>query len=149
MILDNLNKLELYLGLNPHFGKVRDFLLKTDLDTIGDGKYFIDADNAFVMVADHNLKKEADAAVEAHDKYIDIQIVIKGHEKQGWIARDNCREVSKEMDREKDVMFFADRPTAVVDLHDGQMAVYFPWDGHAPLIGEGTVRKAIVKVAVK
>jgi beta-galactosidase beta subunit len=32
------------------------------------------------------------------------------------------------------------------DLHVGQMAIFLPEDGHAPMIGEGKIKKCIVKV---
>lgn len=148
MILDNLNRLEFYSSLNPHFEKVHDFFQDNDLMDMADGRYEIDGDNAYVMIGDHNLKTEADATTEAHDKYIDIQIVLRGSETHGWIDREECASV-REVKPEKDLTFFNDRPTDMISLSAGQMVIFFPWDGHAPLIGEGTARKAIVKVAVK
>jgi beta-galactosidase beta subunit len=33
-------------------------------------------------------------------------------------------------------------------LHPGQFGIYFPDDVHAPMIGEGRIRKLIMKVKV-
>ena len=109
----------------------------------------VDGDKAYVTVKDHQLKKKEDARVEAHDKYIDIQIVIRGTESFGWVSRSDCKTVQTPMNEEKDIIFYADAPTTYVTLSSGQMVIFFPGDGHAPLVGDGTVRKAIVKVAVE
>ena len=47
------------------------------------------------------------------------------------------------------ITFHVDRPTAYTKIYPGQFAVYFPEDGHAPGIGEGSIRKIIVKVQVE
>ena len=45
-------------------------------------------------------------------------------------------------------MLFHEEPTSFVDLKPGQFAIVWPEDPHAPLIGEGKVRKLIVKALV-
>ena len=57
--------------------------------------------------------------------------------------------VSEPNNEEKDIAFFVDRPTAYTKIYPGQFAIYFPEDGHAPGIGEGNIRKVIVKVQVE
>lgn len=51
-----------------------------------------------------------------------------------------------EFDAEKDIQFFDDVPQTYYTLRPGQFTVLFPEDGHAPMVGEGTMRKIIVKV---
>lgn len=46
----------------------------------------------------------------------------------------------------KDIRFFDDEPETFYTLRPGQFTIFFPEDGHAPMIGEGNVRKIIVKV---
>jgi beta-galactosidase beta subunit len=45
-------------------------------------------------------------------------------------------------------MFFRDRPDSWLSLPAGRLAIFFPDDAHAPLAGRGTLKKAIVKIAV-
>jgi len=47
---------------------------------------------------------------------------------------------------EKDIQFFEDEPQTYYTMRPGQFSVLFPEDGHAPMVGEGVVRKVIVKV---
>ncbi len=148
MILDNLYNLHRYSAIHTGFGKVCDYLGSVDLAGLPDGCYEIDGTDIFMTIGESRLRKEEDAAVEAHDRYIDIQILLRGRESQGWIPRSECRWPDGGLDEGKDVIFYRDKPTCIVELREGQMTVFFPDDGHAPLIGEGAVRKCVVKVAV-
>lgn len=149
MILDSLANIEFYNSMNPHFSKVCAYLKKTDLKNLAEGKYEIDGDNAFLMIVEKELKKPADAALEIHNEYIDIQVVIKGAEGFGWKDRTLCTAPRGEYAADKDILFYDDRPSTYVTLNGGEIAIFFPADAHAPLVGEGHVKKGIVKVRVK
>jgi len=41
------------------------------------------------------------------------------------------------------------RPRCYVTLLPGEFAIFFPQDGHAPCISEGTLHKAVFKLAVQ
>ena len=47
------------------------------------------------------------------------------------------------------MILYADRPTSWLHLVPGQVAVFFPEDAHAPIIGEGKIRKMIGKVKIE
>ena len=51
-------------------------------------------------------------------------------------------------DAARDVTFFSDRPDSWLSLPAGHFAIFFPDDAHAPLAGRGTLKKAIVKIAI-
>ena len=82
-------------------------------------------------------------------KYIDIQMPLLGVEKIGWKPGCELQEESTPYNEQKDIAFYIDRPTAYTKIYPGQFAVYFPEDGHAPGIGQGNIRKVIVKVQVE
>lgn len=147
MVLDTLKNASLYNSLNPRFAKVFKYLESVDFLGITEGKYAIDGDDVFLLVNENKeLKKPENAALEVHDKYIDIQIVVKGKEGFGWKDRTLCTAPRGEMDTTKDILFFDDKPSTYFTLQAGEMAILFPGDAHAPLVGEGTVRKFIIKV---
>lgn len=146
MILDSTKNWQLYAAVNPLFGKVFDYLNSVDLNTLEEGKHVVDGDNIFLMINNRDLKKPEDAALEVHNKYIDIQIVIAGEETFGYKDRAECTSPRSEFNTEKDILFYDDKPTTYFTLHEGQMAVFFPEDGHAPMIGNGKIKKCIVKV---
>jgi beta-galactosidase beta subunit len=43
-------------------------------------------------------------------------------------------------------LFFEDAPDFFFKLYPGQFGIYFPDDVHAPMIGEGKIRKVVIKV---
>ena len=57
----------------------------------------------------------------------------------------NTKNTSKslfgEYNPEKDVRYFHDAADTYFQLTDGQFAIFFPEDVHAPMIGEGVIRK--------
>lgn len=149
MILDSLNSTEKAERLHPLFKKAFDYIKETDFSKVEDGKYELDGSRLFINVASLTGKDKKDAAIETHKKYIDIQLPLLGVEKIGWKPGCELQEESIPYDEAKDIAFYVDRPTAYTKIYPGQFAVYFPEDGHAPGIGEGNIRKVIVKVQVE
>jgi YhcH/YjgK/YiaL family protein len=66
----------------------------------------------------------------------------------GWKPRANCREQKGEYNAEKDVVFYGDSPDMYFDLADGQFVIFFPEDVHAPMIGDGPIKKVVIKVKI-
>ncbi len=150
MIIDSANKLTEYIDINPLLGVVAEYLNSNDLTMMPDGRYHIEGDRAYMDVGDYALRDEACARAEAHNRYMDIQIVIQGKETYGWADRARCYDVL-ETDEQADLVFFGDFPTKFFVVDSGEMAVFLPSDVHMPCLGQGpgNVRKAIVKVAVE
>lgn len=100
-----------------------------------------------MKVTEEELKREEEASLEVHDKYIDVQVLIAGEvETMGWRERRECRVPRGPFDAEEDIRFFADRPQLFVGIRPGQFVVFGPEDAHAPMIGRGRIKKAVVKV---
>lgn len=95
------------------------------------------------------LRSVEQAPLEAHNSYIDIQIVINGQEIFGISNRENCLAPRGEFDTERDIIFFDDAPKQFHKLTSDMFIVLYPNDAHAPLIGEGSVEKIVVKIAVE
>ena len=146
MVIDSLKNAQQYVALNPLFAKAFEFLTTQDLSALEPGKHEIDGDNMWASVMHAPLKDLQTANMEVHDKYIDIQVVIGPKETYGWIARKDCKSPRGEMNTEKDVLFFDDKATTFVTLYPNEFAIFFPGDGHQPMIGEGEIRKCIIKV---
>ena len=149
MILESLNNTEKVERLHPLFKKAFDYIKATDFSKMEDGKYELDGTRLFISVVTLFGKDKKEAAIETHKKYIDIQLPLLGVEKIGWKPGSELQEVSTPYDEDKDIAFYVDRATAYTKIYPGQFAVYFPEDGHAPGIGEGSIRKVIVKVQVE
>lgn len=148
MIVDNLEKLAEYKELNPNFGKAIEFIKSLDLKNLTLGKVEIDGKNVFASISESKLKTPENAKVEVHNNYIDIQIPVSKAEGFGWIGRSELKNEVAPFDTTKDIQFFEDKPILNFDLQPGNFAIFFPQDGHAPCIGEGTVVKIVVKVKI-
>ena len=77
-----------------------------------------------------------------------IQYTIDGDERIGWMPLPLCRSPDAPYDETRDVVLFADRPTTWLAVPPGSFAIFLPHDAHAPLAGQGLVKKAVVKIAV-
>ena len=148
MIFDSLKNSGLYTAINPRFERAFEYLKTTDLASLAPGKHPVDGDEIFVNVQERDLKKYDDAKLEVHNKYIDIQVVVRGEESFGWSERSACTQPEGEFDSEKDILFFRDGKQTCYTLHEGQFTIFFPEDAHAPMIGEGQIKKVIVKVLI-
>lgn len=148
MIIDSVLGLERYFALHPKFEKVYQFLRQQPLDSLAEGRYEIEGNEVYAMISDKPGKQAEDAKLEVHDSYIDIQILVRGQESMGYLDRRFCKEIHTPYDAVKDIAFYKDLPEVFFTLEPGNLAIFFPYDAHAPMIGTGAIRKIVVKVKV-
>lgn len=148
MIIDNLKSSALYEHMNPYFKQAFDHLKSIDIYSLEAGKTVLDGDNLIFNVSDTNLKTVDNAKLEVHDNYIDIQVPISQPEGFGWTHRSELSQEKAPYNPEKDIQFFEDQAKLFFTLQPGDFAIFFPEDGHAPCIGEGPIRKIVIKVKV-
>jgi biofilm protein TabA len=150
MIIDTIKNASKYFSVHPLFEKAFAYITSTDLANTADGKYEIDGDKLKAIISNKNgmTAEESVAKFECHDKHIDIQVCIKGKETMGWKPRENCTQQKGEYNAEKDVVFYSDAPDMYFQLNDGQFVIFFPEDVHAPMIGEGPIKKLVIKVKI-
>lgn len=149
MIIDTLKNAPKYFSVHPLFEKAFAYIRQTDLAGAADGKIDVgDGLKAIFSNAPGKTRETSVAKFECHNKNIDIQVCIKGVETIGWKPRENCATPNGEYNDEKDVLFFADKPDMFFQLTNGQFAIFFPEDVHAPMIGEGDIKKLVMKVRI-
>ena len=146
MILDTLQNRELYYTLSPRLRRAFEWLEQTDVMALAPGRHDIEGDDIFVNVSELDLRPRSAAALEVHNKYIDIQVVFGGVEEFGWSPRSAVQLPRAEFDCEKDIQFFQDVPQTFYSVREGEFTILMPEDAHAPMLGEGHVRKLIFKV---
>ncbi len=149
MIIDRLENAERYYDLHPAFAKAFAFLNRSDLAQLPAERHDIDGDRLFCAISNGPGRPRAEADLEAHRKYIDIQYVIAGTEEQGWKPTADCRVVHTPYDAGKDIGFFKDPPETWTEVPAGSFVIFFPQDAHAPLVGAGQIHKAVLKIAVE
>ena len=149
MIIDTIQNAEKYLSLHPLFERAFAFIRESDPANMADGKGDIaDGLKSIVSTAAGKAREESLKKFECHDKHIDIQFCIDGLETIGWKPRSACALPNGDYNEEKDVRFFSDHPDTFFQLTGGQFAIFFPEDVHAPMIGDGEIKKMVIKVRI-
>lgn len=148
MIIDTLDNLGKYTALNPLFADVVAFVKDHDLNTMEEGKHPIKGGDLFVNITTAKGRSKEEAVLETHIAMIDIQIPLDTEETYGYTPLQDLPVF--EYNAEKDITKYGDtQAQTYVTCRPGQMAIFFPQDGHAPCIANNDIRKAIFKVAVK
>ena len=149
MILTNLQNTARIEALHPRFKMLFDYVKSHDILHTPCGRIELDGDNLFINNVNPECMPAEKQVLEVHRDYIDVQILLEGRETMGWKALEDVIDEVKPYDPEGDCALYADLPTSWLHLVPGQVAVFFPEDAHAPVIGEGKIRKMIAKVKIE
>ncbi|WP_183574673.1 YhcH/YjgK/YiaL family protein [Mucilaginibacter sp. X5P1] len=129
--------------------KVFEFMCEHKLEEMAPGKYPIDGDNAFAIITDGPSKEIKDAMWESHQKYIDLQYVIKGKEKIGVVPITDAT-ITKPYDELRDAANYSAKGKYYIAASK-IFFLFFPDDVHRPNIivpGYGIVKKLVIKIRV-
>jgi biofilm protein TabA len=128
-----------------------EYLARTDLGALPLGRTDIEGDDLYVTVSEAETRAPEQVRFEAHRRYIDIQLVVRGQEAMG-VAPVASLVTSQPYDAAKDVEFFTvPQESQTLAIHAGEFAVFAPGDAHRPglhLDGPHVSRKAVLKVSV-
>ena len=148
MITDYLSNAPLYYPVHRHFELAFDFLMRDNLGNLAPGKYPLIDTDVFALVMAYQTKDPAEAPLECHRTYIDIQYIISGTERMGYAALAPSATLS--YNAEKDVAIFPGQCDYLI-MPRGSFAIFFPQDAHQPQImvdKPEAVQKVVVKVKI-
>ena len=149
MVYDKIDNFETYKGLSEDIYEVLKFLKNASSD-LACGVHEINP-RVKAIVSEYETMPVSKNGYEAHKKFIDIQYLLKGEERNCCLPIEKLTEI-KPYREEIDAAFYtADAPTQELKLGDGYFAIYFPQDGHMPGLskeGKEYVKKLVVKVQV-
>lgn len=149
MIVDSLQNAAKYYNLHPNFQKAFEYVSQNDIANLEVGAFEIGEGLKLIVIEGQgNTKEEAVKGFECHDQNIDIQISIKGPETFAWKPREKCVNPNGDYSDERDVRFFHDAPDTFFQLQEKQFAILFPKDVHTAMIGEGLLKKIVIKVKI-
>lgn len=146
MIVDQIENLKNYESLNPLFKKVVEFIAENELSSLEPGRHEIEGNDLFVNIDEPTGRTREEAVLEIHHKMIDIQIPLGVEETYGYTPAALLPEVP--FNDEKDFALFPGlKPQTFITLRPGQFIIFFPGEGHAPLVSEKQqFKKGIFKV---
>lgn len=144
MIVDTLEHLERYAGLGDGFATAAQYLRTAELDKLPLGETAVDGRRVYINVQ-HNHLRPHEAAWEAHDRYADIQLILRGRERFGYAARAALLPLRPGTDL---------RPCAAqrsfyFDLAEGEFALFLPGEPHDPCHPVGETEEDCLKLVVK
>lgn len=148
MVLDRLANWQRYVPMHPGFAAAFDFLRNPTTCTMPVGKHSLDGDRLLAIIGRDPARGRQKARLEAHRKYIDIQLTVAGQEEIGWKSTPECSAIDTPYQADADVAFYADLPECWFGVKPLSFALFFPEDAHAPLAGQGELHKVVMKVAV-
>lgn len=148
MVIDTLDNYYRYTKLHKLFRPAFEFLRKDNLAKYSEGRYDIVKNYVYALISKTKGRTMKGASLEAHKKYIDIQIALSGEDLIGYKPLSECRIKKSEYDVKRDCMFFRDKSNLWLKLKGNSFAIFFPHDAHAPLAGSLDVLKAVIKVRV-
>lgn len=151
MIVDHISNWKAY-SLGPAWEQAFAFLEGLSIDA-EETEYPIDGDEIFARVMSYPTKEETaeDAVLEAHRKYVDIQMALVGSERIAVYPTHQMVEKGGYI-TDRDVEFFEYRESAKLQLsmYPGTFACLLPQDAHMPQLyteeNGAVVKKVVVKV---
>lgn len=151
MIKNSLKYTKNYYNLSEKIKLGLEFLETHDLKAMENGKYEILGEDVFINIQEYTSKPETDGKWEAHRKYIDIQVLIKGSEKIG-VGETQDFTTTEAYDEEKDVEFLTTNSSQqFITMRENDYIILYPYDVHMPQISidkPTAVKKAVVKVSL-
>lgn len=148
MIVSNLQNSQRIESLHPLFKTLFDYVKTHDLLHAELGRIEIDGERLYINNVNPECVAPEKQVLELHRDYIDVHILLEGTETIGWKALEDLQNEVKAYSEEEECALYSDVPTAYVNLLPGQFVIVYPEDPHAPIIGQGRIRKLIAKVMV-
>lgn len=149
MVYDKIDNIETYKGLSEDIYEGLKFLKNASPD-LACGVHEINP-RVKAIVSEYETKAVNENGYEAHKKFIDIQYLLKGNEKNCCMPIELLKE-TKPYKEEIDAAFYeADVPAQELMIGDGYFAIYWPQDGHMPCMSvnkAGEVKKVVIKITV-
>src|ERR1039457_5107099 len=149
MILDVVANEERLKQLHPGFGPALQYLRRTKLGELPEGRQEIDGSRLYAVVIRGPGRSQKWAKLEVHRRYIDIQYAVAGSDVIGWKPTATCRDPEQAYVEQKDLQFFRDAADSWVTIPPESFGIYYPEDAHAPMAADGLTHKVVVKVAVR
>jgi YhcH/YjgK/YiaL family protein len=152
MIVGKLVDLYRYKGISKNIDTAIDYIQNNDLMALPKGKTIVDGDNVFINRDTYVARPLEECFFENHEKYIDIQIVLKGQEVIGYTHLTNPDlKVTTPYNPDKDVTKYNYNPKGAVffTLEEGFALVYTE-DAHLAKCkaNDEIVEKVVVKVKI-
>ncbi|MDO4295528.1 MAG: YhcH/YjgK/YiaL family protein [bacterium] len=125
------------------------WIAEHDVANMEVGTYEIQGKDIYAMVQNITTQPTEERRPEKHDLYLDIQYIISGTERMGYVPYTGKEEVLENPEN-KDVIFYKNlKNESFVDVTEGCYCIFFSNDIHRPGCAAKepeAVRKVVVKM---
>ena len=149
MIVTEINNLSTYVGVNPYFERLINFLKTVDLGGLPEGKIDIEGDKLFGNCFSYVADGQPGDFFETHRKYLDIHLVLENTEDMA-VSSVKSTTVSQPYNNEKDIELYEGKVEQLIHLKSGECLITFPEDLHQPKVrvNDLPLKKVVFKVAI-
>ena len=150
MIVDRIERSNVYNGFVLNWKEAFAFALSLKDQPVG--RYeceTLPAGEVFALVQEGPTKPYADGKLEAHCRYMDVQIMLEGGETVYYADIDGL-EVTVPYKDDADIVLYG-QGGQPAEIKAGMFYAVMPHDAHLPCIqlnGEGSFRKIVLKIKV-
>ncbi len=148
MIIDRMERLSCYNGITPVFREAVAFAMgltdkpvgRYDCTTLPEGM-------VYAMVQEGETRSYEDGMVEAHHKYMDVQMMLSGGE---TVYYTDVKGLKETVPYTEDIVFY-EKAGQPARIEKGMFYLALPHDGHLPschLDKPGRFRKIVLKIRV-
>jgi YhcH/YjgK/YiaL family protein len=151
MIIGNIKDFKPEYFTSPNIKKAIEWANSHDLLNLQPGKTVIDGDNLWVNRQSYVGKKFEEAKIEGHEKYLDLQLVLKGVEGMGYVDKRKAGlTVTSPYDEVKDKANYEGQLDGIINLRENFFALVFPEDLHKPClkVNDEVIEKAVFKIKI-
>lgn len=151
MIIGNIKDFGMISFPGKNIEKAVSYALSHDLLALPLGKVEIKGEDIYLNRQSYLGKDEKDSKIEGHEHYLDLQLVLQGEERFGYVdKRREGLKLSAPYDPLKDKANYEGPVDGYITLHAGQFALVFPNDLHQPgiKVNEAPIEKAVFKIKI-
>ncbi len=138
-----------YEALHPLLKPLFDYVASHDLLHAPAGRITLQGDDLFINVNDSTLVSRQEQKLEVHRRYMDVHLPLSGPEEIGWRHLSTLGESEAPFDEDNDFALYRAESEKWFTLCPGEFCIVFPEDAHAPIVGQGKVRKLVAKVRLQ
>ena len=151
MISGRIEDLKYYYSVCPEFENVYAFVKEYFENEKADGSYELIPDKLTASIATYTTSPAEERQLEAHRRYADVQVVLKGAERIECAHISDCKvELSEEFSKGGDIGFYADPEyVSSIALDKGTFLYLLPEDAHKPCVNAGAESAEVTKVVFK
>lgn len=149
MIIERIDNARTAYAIHPLMERLFDYLRTHDLRQMSAGRITIEGDDLFINLGVSQLRTREEQKLETHKRYIDVHLPLDGTEIIGWRPLATTESLPLTDHNEASDFWLWDGPAeSYFALTPDEFCVMGPGDAHAPIIGEGSLLKAVAKIRV-